>query len=262
MITTFETMKTYRQQEAALWKSEWILKQVEALNSRFEDRVLHAVTVRDELRRGIRQSDEEIEVTLYQWMHRFAAKTARYAFLDDVTIGHLKGRLIFDLLETVSYFEPFMTQEAFKQAFLLRHPELAPLDAWSYGGPSADRLALLTRSGVKTATASAYPLYAAEGETVPKEGDVSLILYDTGAACCAVRTTDVEMVPFRDVTRMHAYLEGEGDRTLAYWRVTHHLFFRRALEQHGLTFDEALPVLCERFEVLEDCWSVAQGGAR
>ncbi len=55
---------------------------------------------------------------------------------------------------------------------------------------------------------------------------------------------------FCDVGREHAYNEGEGDRSLEYWRKVHRDFFKRELEEHGLSFDENMLVVCETF-VLE-----------
>ncbi|MEE1251433.1 MAG: hypothetical protein UHU19_19720 [Lachnospiraceae bacterium] len=53
-------------------------------------------------------------------------------------------------------------------------------EAWAFcgGGPAADELAQLVLAGEKTATASAYDCYLAEGEALPKPGDYSVILYD------------------------------------------------------------------------------------
>ena len=42
-------------------------------------------------------------------------------------------------------------------------------EAWAFGA-EADLLAHLVATGEKTATASAYPLYALEGESLPTEG--------------------------------------------------------------------------------------------
>lgn len=58
------------------------------------------------------------------------------------------------------------------------------------------------------------------------------------------------VVPFCEITESHAFKEGEGDKSLSYWRKVHEEFFENALERKGLSFDEQMKVVCEEFEVL------------
>ena len=44
--------------------------------------------------------------------------------------------------------------------------------------------------------------------------------------------------------------EGEGDRSLEYWRTVHRRFFTEELQEPGLPFDEKLELVCEEFEVV------------
>ena len=120
-------------------------------------------------------------------------------------------------------------------------------EAWTFGD-APDELAALVLSGRKTATASAYPVYEAEGEPLPKAGEYSVILDSEDNAVCVIRTTRVYVAPFRDVSAEHAFREGEGDRSLAHWRMVHEAFFERELAAVGLSFDEDMPVVCEEFE--------------
>ena len=122
-------------------------------------------------------------------------------------------------------------------------------EAWAYGG-DPDGLAELTRGGVKTATASAGPLYELEGEPLPEAGEHSVILDSRDEAVCVIRTTRVYTVPFNQVSAEHARREGEGDRSLTYWRRVHEDFFRAELEEAGLEFSPSMPVVCEEFEVV------------
>ena len=123
----------------------------------------------------------------------------------------------------------------------------AEYDAWAFGD-DADRLARLVLDGIKTGTASAYPLYELEGEPLPEAGEYSVILDSKENAVCIIRTTKVYVVPFREVTAEHAFREGEGNRSLAYWRKVHEAFFTGELAEAGLSFDWDMPVVCEEFE--------------
>lgn len=121
--------------------------------------------------------------------------------------------------------------------------------AWSYG-VLADELADLTLKGVKTATASAYDLYEVDGDSLPEVGECNIILNGSGEAICITETTNVEVIPFHAVTKAHAFKEGEGDRTLSYWRREHEKLFKQWLEEVGLTFNHESRVVCETFEVV------------
>ena len=95
------------------------------------------------------------------------------------------------------------------------------IDAWSFG-VEADYLAELVLMGQKTATSSAFDLYAVGNEPLPKENELSVILDSKENAICIIETTKVEVIPsFKEVSENHAYKEGEGDRTLAYWQKLH-----------------------------------------
>lgn len=122
----------------------------------------------------------------------------------------------------------------------------ADYEAWAFGG-TPDALAELALNGIKTATASAYPLYEQEQEPLPKEGEYNVILNTKDEAVCVTKTTSVCVVPFREVSAGHAFREGENDRSLDTWRVIHRDFFAREMDAAGLTFDEDMPVVCEEF---------------
>ncbi|KIL49528.1 ASCH domain-containing protein [Jeotgalibacillus soli] len=124
--------------------------------------------------------------------------------------------------------------------------------AWSFGDSKemADELAKLVLEGKKTATASNYTLYELEKEELPFSGLINIILDGDGKAVAIAETTQVEVIPFDEVTEEHAYLEGEGDRTLSYWRDVHETFFKKEFENISIDFDYKTPVVCERFKLL------------
>ena len=104
-------------------------------------------------------------------------------------------------------------------------------EAWQFGG-APDKLAELVLRGIKTGTASAEELYKIDNEPIPTEGEYSVILNSRDEAVCVIRTTKVSVVPFCDVSAHHAFCEGEGDRSLAYWRKVHEEFFRDEYVAH------------------------------
>ena len=125
-------------------------------------------------------------------------------------------------------------------------------EAWAFGADaeSANALSALVLEGKKTATSSLHCLYADEGEALPEENAYSIILDGNGEAQCVIRTTQVNIMPFNEVTETFAKTEGEGDLTLEYWRKVHEAFFSDALEKMDKTFNENMLVVCETFEVV------------
>ncbi|QKY68675.1 ASCH domain-containing protein [Lentibacillus sp. CBA3610] len=124
-------------------------------------------------------------------------------------------------------------------------------EAWAFGDSKemADELAELVLNGNKTATASNYTMYE-EDEPLPYVGLHNIVLDGDGRAVAIVETTSVETVPFDEVTEEHAYLEGEGDRTLRYWREAHEDFFKKESKEVNQEFHNKIPVVCERFKVI------------
>ena len=120
------------------------------------------------------------------------------------------------------------------------------IDAWAFG-VEADLLADLVLRGEKTATASAYDLYALEAESLPQEGTFDVILDSQNQAVCIVEITKVSVKSFNRVSAEHAYKEGEGDKSLTYWRQVHEDFFTDCLGEAGLTFTPESKVVLEEF---------------
>ena len=71
-----------------------------------------------------------------------------------------------------------------------------------------------------------------------------------GEAVCITRTTKVSITPFEEVSSLHAYKEGEGDKSLRYWRKVHKEFFIKEMKGSGKEFNHTMNVVCEEFEVV------------
>lgn len=130
------------------------------------------------------------------------------------------------------------------------HPEIGDeFDAWSFG-VEADLLAQLVLEGKKTATASAYDEHLAHSEPLGEVGEHSVILDSNGDAVCIIETTKISVVPFDEVSEEHAFKEGEGDRSLSYWRNIHQELFTIWLKDLGMTFTQKSKVVLEEFKVV------------
>lgn len=143
-----------------------------------------------------------------------------------------------------------MTPQELWARFTAAHSVEQPdYEAWAFGG-DPDGLARLVLRGEKTGTSSAYDLYALEGEPLPQPGKYDVLLNARDEAVCILRTTKVYVTPFHAVTADHARKEGEGDKSLAYWRQVHEAFFTDCLREAGLRFSPETQVVCEEFEVV------------
>ena len=124
--------------------------------------------------------------------------------------------------------------------------------SWYFGADqeTADELAQLVLSGTKKATASLHEIYEYENEPLPKVGDYSVITDWEGEAKCIIKTTAINIRPFKEVPASFALREGEGDKSLEYWKKVHRHFFSEECKDMSKTFDEDMLVICEEFEVV------------
>lgn len=139
----------------------------------------------------------------------------------------------------------------FKKQFSIPHDHY---EAWAFGNSPAmaDELLGLVLSREKTETSSLHPLYELdlEGEKLPEVGNYSVLLDGNDQAQAIICTKVVDILPYAQISEVHGYLEGEGDRTLKYWRSVHQPFFEQELEEYELPFSEDMLIVYELFEVV------------
>ena len=123
-------------------------------------------------------------------------------------------------------------------------------EGWGDSPRLADELGALIVAGTKTATCSALWEYEARGEPLPKVGLKTIVLDGSGDPLCIVETTEVDVRPFDGVDAQFALEEGEGDRSLAYWRDAHWRYFSRTLPDVDKEPATDMPLVCERFPVI------------
>jgi len=105
----------------------------------------------------------------------------------------------------------------------------------------ADELLDLVIKGIKTATCSTE-----DEPNTSKPGERWIVLDGRGRPACVIETTEVTYRRFGEVDTAFAYEEGEGDRSLAYWREAHRRYFGRLGR-----FSENMMLMCERFRLVE-----------
>jgi uncharacterized protein YhfF len=115
---------------------------------------------------------------------------------------------------------------------------------------SANHCADLVLQGEKRATAGLKWSYEAEGESLPETGQLTVITNWDGVPQCIVEVTAVEIMPFNKVSANFAYEEGEGDKSLDFWRRVHWEFFSQECEEIGKTPSQDMEVVLEKFKVI------------
>ena len=124
-----------------------------------------------------------------------------------------------------------------------------PYEAWAFGAEDdpdqQTRLGRLVLEGPKRATTGRLADYE-DGEPLPQPGDYSVILDGAGAPLCIIETTRMEVRRFDDVDDDFAWTEGEGDRSLPWWRDAHEQFFAKV----GTPVDAHTEMVLEWFDVV------------
>ncbi|MGN1190606.1 MAG: GNAT family N-acetyltransferase [Candidatus Ornithospirochaeta sp.] len=145
-----------------------------------------------------------------------------------------------------------MTSEELWKKYLESGKQDEKYEAWAFcgGGKEADELLALVKEGKKRGTASSLIAYVTENEEVPAPSAKSIVLDSNNEAHLVIVTRKVTITPFVDVHPYHGYLEGEGNRTLDYWREVHERFFAPDYKESGKEFDPKGEVVLEEFDVI------------
>jgi uncharacterized protein YhfF len=127
-----------------------------------------------------------------------------------------------------------------------------PFSSGAFGDNAelANELATLIVNGTKTATCSALWDYEVKGDALPNVGEKYILLDSQENPVCIIETTEVTIRPYEEVDANFAFEEGEGDRSLEYWREAHWRFFSRTLSEIGKEPTQDMPLVCERFKVI------------
>jgi uncharacterized protein YhfF len=126
-----------------------------------------------------------------------------------------------------------------------------PEVTWFGDSPAmAAELGERVRTGRKTATASLMWSWEEEGELLSVAGEQEVVIDWAGRPLAVIELTEVSVVPFIDVDARFAKDEGEGDRSLDYWRAAHRSFFERECSRIGRQMTEDALVVCVRFRVV------------
>jgi uncharacterized protein YhfF len=129
-------------------------------------------------------------------------------------------------------------------------PGSVRVDRYGDSPALSDKLLDLIRQGRKRAGTSLLWAMEMNGESLPRVGDIEVVLNHRNEPALVTRIVHVSVVPYAEVTAEYAAIEGEGDGSLDYWRHAHWTFFSRECQRIGREPAESMPVVCSIIELL------------
>jgi len=114
----------------------------------------------------------------------------------------------------------------------------------------ADECADLVVKKIKQATASSLWWFEKNNEPLPKIGDQYVVTDWDGNAKTVIEVINVKKTPYNKITSEFAQIEGEGDKSLSYWKKVHKAYFTREMAPFNEEFNENMILVCEYFKTI------------
>ena len=115
---------------------------------------------------------------------------------------------------------------------------------------NANLCADLIRIGQKTASCSLKYWYQFDNEPMPEVGHLMVVTDWNSNPICIIEINSVKECKYCDVSEQFAYLEGEGDRSLKWWRKAHWEFFAKECKELSIEPNEDMMLVLEQFHVV------------
>lgn len=122
-------------------------------------------------------------------------------------------------------------------------------DAWAFGADADALAALVLRA--KDGDGLGQPLYEAEHAPLPQPGSTVWCWGQTGRRCASSARKRWLWCPSVKWTQAHAFREGEGDKSLAFWRRgARGVLFAGTAAAGPCLWARDMKVVCEEFRVV------------
>ncbi|WP_191600384.1 ASCH domain-containing protein [Marinomonas algicola] len=115
---------------------------------------------------------------------------------------------------------------------------------------NANVCADLILRGEKRASCSMAHWYTHEGEAMPEVGHLQVVTNWNGDPICIIEITSIRQCKYSEITADFAAEEGEGDKSLEWWKEAHWAFFRLECEELGIELNEDILLILEHFKVV------------
>jgi uncharacterized protein YhfF len=124
-----------------------------------------------------------------------------------------------------------------------------PVAEFAFPGDLRDRLVAAILSGEKTSTSTLLADYEQDGEVPPGVGEREVVVDSAERPVAVIETTEVRVLPIREIDLAFAREEGEGFETVAEWREAHESFWASYLPD--VQVDDTTLVVAVRFRLVE-----------
>lgn len=198
----------------------------------------------------------------YELPEDLTNEVKKLVYYHDINISKLNREELNKFLDEFSVDEINMLYEIKKSDLLAKSPKyhylLAEYDLqkenllkkkfpkWKFCFDN-EKLISLVLSGDKRATTSLYSEYIKNKEPLPKIGEKSIIQHDNNNDACLIEVENVIITEFKNITEELAFIEGEGDKSLEYYRNEHYKIFKKI----DSNFNDESKVVFEMFKVIE-----------
>ncbi len=115
---------------------------------------------------------------------------------------------------------------------------------------NANVCADLILRGEKRASCSMEYWYSNKGEAMPESGHLQVVTDWDGVPVCIIELTSVTKCKYNEITAEFAAKEGEGDKSLQWWRQAHWNFFSLECEELGIEPTKDMLLVLEHFKVV------------
>ncbi len=120
------------------------------------------------------------------------------------------------------------------------------------GGNEETTKAILAhiRTGNKTGTVHVPQAVAHSGQPVPAVGDAIVLIEMDGTPKVLVQISEIETVPYSEISERHTALDGPAIRELELWKQIHRPYFDMLLAPAGISCTAETPIAFERFRLI------------
>ena len=114
----------------------------------------------------------------------------------------------------------------------------------------ANYCAKLVVKNIKQATVPSLWSFKINNEKLPRQGDLNIITDWNKIPKAIILTTKIELIKFSEITAKFAQREGEGDKSLAYWKKVHKAYYKIAMQGYKEKFSEDMIIVCQYFNTI------------
>ncbi|MFT6167367.1 MAG: hypothetical protein ACJAV5_001757 [Vicingaceae bacterium] len=110
--------------------------------------------------------------------------------------------------------------------------------------------AQLTKDGIKQASSTSLWWFEKNHADLPEVGNIYVVTDWYKIAKAIVEVVKVEQIPFNKITEEYAAIEGEGDKSLKYWKDTHWAYYTGEMDEFDEKPTEDMLIVCEQFKTI------------